>query len=103
VAQTEIAENKLFLSDNKFWYSNGSTKMKAFRGYFDFYNILTNKDTSGSRVMLSFDDETTDIKHVTVNMKYDNGEWYTLDGRKLDKKPTAKGVYVKEGRKVVIK
>lgn len=102
VAQTEIAENKLFLSDNKFWYSNGSTKMKAFRGYFDFYNILTNKDTSGSRVMLSFDDETTGIgynKRETTN----NNQWYTLDGRKLDKKPTAKGVYVKEGRKVVIK
>ena len=47
--------------------------------------------------------ETTDMKHVTFNMKQDMGEWYTLDGRKLGKKPTAKGVYVKDGRKVVIK
>lgn len=28
--------------------------------------------------------------------------WYTLDGRKLNGKPTAKGVYVKKGRKVMI-
>lgn len=29
--------------------------------------------------------------------------WYTVDGRKLDKQPTAKGLYIRNGRKVVIK
>ena len=29
--------------------------------------------------------------------------WYTLDGRKLSKKPTASGVYINNGRKTVIK
>ena len=29
--------------------------------------------------------------------------WYTLDGRKLDKQPTVKGLYIHNGRKVVIK
>ena len=29
--------------------------------------------------------------------------WYTLDGRKLDGKPTKSGVYIREGKKVVIK
>ena len=29
-------------------------------------------------------------------------DWYTLDGRKLDGKPTKKGIYVKNGRKVVL-
>ena len=29
-------------------------------------------------------------------------EWYSLDGRKLDGKPTVKGLYIHEGRKVVI-
>ena len=31
------------------------------------------------------------------------GAWYTLDGRKLDAKPTTKGVYVVNGKLVVIK
>ncbi len=31
------------------------------------------------------------------------GAWYTLDGRKLDTKPTTKGVYVVNGKKFVIK
>lgn len=29
--------------------------------------------------------------------------WYTLDGRRLDTKPTRKGIYIKDGTKVVIK
>ena len=32
-----------------------------------------------------------------------NDGWFTLDGRKLDGKPSAKGVYINNGRKTVIK
>ena len=31
------------------------------------------------------------------------GAWYTLDGRKLDKMPTRKGLYINNGKKVVVK
>ena len=47
-------------------------------------------------------EETTGVRPI------DNGQltienWYTLNGRKLDKKPTKKGVYILNGKKVVIK
>lgn len=29
--------------------------------------------------------------------------WYTLDGRRLDTAPTRKGIYIKDGKKVIIK
>ena len=32
-----------------------------------------------------------------------NNQWYTLDGRKIGKNPTEKGVYIKNGRKEVIR
>ena len=32
-----------------------------------------------------------------------SGNWYTLDGRKLQGKPTQKGVYISNGKKMVIK
>lgn len=102
-AETIVPENSLFLNGNKFYYSAGKTKMKAFRAYFTLQDVLTEVSAAGARIMMSFDDETTDVKHVTFNIKQNTGEWYTLDGRKLDKKPTAKGVYVKDGRKIVIK
>ena len=40
-------------------------------------------------------------KGQMINDKVSAG-WYTLDGRRLDNVPTAKGVYVRDGRKVVI-
>jgi hypothetical protein len=33
----------------------------------------------------------------------DNGAWYSLDGRRIEGKPSVKGVYVKNGQKIVIK
>ena len=33
----------------------------------------------------------------------DNGDWYDLNGRKLQAAPTKKGVYIKDGKKVVVK
>ena len=35
-------------------------------------------------------------------MTIDNA-WYSLDGRKYNGKPSVKGVYVNNGRKVVLK
>ena len=29
--------------------------------------------------------------------------WYTLDGRKLEGRPTRKGLYVKNGKKIVVR
>lgn len=40
---------------------------------------------------------------VNVQSSKFNGQWYTLDGRRLASQPTAKGIYVNNGRKVVIK
>ena len=50
------------------------------------------------------DDLTGIIEHELLNSyEYSKSGWYTVDGRKLDKQPTAKGLYIRNGRKVVIK
>ena len=33
----------------------------------------------------------------------DNGAWYSLDGRRIEGKPSTKGIYVNNGNKVIIK
>ena len=43
------------------------------------------------------------IDHSPLTIDHYDGAWYSLDGRRLNGKPTAKGVYVKNGKKVVIK
>ncbi len=50
------------------------------------------------------DEEATGIsEEVIVNNEQSAGDWYTLDGRKLDKKPTLKGVYIMNGKKQVVR
>ena len=50
--------------------------------------------------------ETTAIGTIdtkTGEMTFDSEAWYTLDGVRLSGKPTKKGLYINNGRKVVIK
>ena len=45
----------------------------------------------------------TGIEEMEVSGGVEGAAYYTLDGRKLDGKPTKKGVYIINGRKVVVK
>ena len=65
-------------------------------------------NSNGSRVALNFfDDEeeqTTGIKQVDTTMqRVDSNVFYTLEGVKLNSRPTQRGIYIHNGRKVVIK
>jgi hypothetical protein len=99
VANTTVEENCLFLSDNKFWYSNGSTKMKGFRAYFDFYDVLSEVENASARIDFNFDD-TTGIKEIHGANGNAEGT-YDLQGRKVEE--PVKGLYIVNGRKVVKK
>ena len=46
----------------------------------------------------------TDLHQVTSDKsQVTSDEWYTIDGRKLNGKPAAKGVYIQNGKKTVVK
>ena len=92
----EAKHTPLFLSGNKFWYATESTKhMKAFRAYFDFVDMLSEVDAA--RVAIAFD-EATVINDVRT---CSDDRYYNLSGQQV-KAPT-KGVYVKNGKKVIVK
>jgi hypothetical protein len=71
--------------------------IKPFRAYLDA--------PSSARVLsIGFDDELTGIGSLSPNASSEvKGSYYTLDGRKLTGKPVQRGVYVVNGKKVVIK
>ena len=55
---------------------------------------------SASRALtMAFEDGTTGI---TPASSLNGGEWYDLNGRKLSKKPTRKGLYIFNGRKTLV-
>ncbi|MBQ2298885.1 MAG: hypothetical protein II278_05865 [Bacteroidaceae bacterium] len=56
--------------------------------------------------LVSRNGETTAIGEIdtkTGEMTFDSEAWYTLDGIRLSGKPSTKGIYINNGRKIVIK
>ena len=72
--------------------------MKGFRAYFQ----LKGDAAQAQAFTLNFGDDVTGIR-PTPNPSLNGGEWYDLSGRKLDKRPATKGVYIVNGKKTVIK
>lgn len=61
---------------------------------------------SAPRLAIAINGETTGISDATrLNNKEQiiNNNYYTLDGRKLDKAPVAKGMFIQNGRKFVVR
>ena len=68
--------------------------------------VLHLSGAAGARVLNIVDGDATGIE--SVELRTENGEfataaWYTLDGRKLNAKPTTKGMYILNGKKVIVK
>ena len=100
VANTLVPEQTLFLYNNQFWYSTGNTKMKAFRAYFDFYDVLSDVETAAASVSF-FLEETTGLKPIVVSEDREE-QVYDLQGHKLpNARSLKKGIYIINGKKEV--
>ena len=62
--------------------------------------LSVNTGVPSARITLVFD-ETTKIANTNIT-NITNGEWYTIDGRKVAA-PSKKGIYIMNGKKVVVK
>lgn len=89
-------------------YPEGSVFEQSYRDIRPFQAYTTH--TAGTRGFISLEslggnDNTTGIEEIRMNseLRDSKGPWYSLDGRRLDAEPTKKGIYVKDGRKFVIK
>lgn len=98
-AETTLENNWLYIRGNKFKYSNGTSKVRPYRAYFRFRDFT---DAMHSRSIIIVEDGATGIRLVDGD-RADGGDWYDLSGRRLSGKPASKGVYIQNGKKVVIK
>ena len=95
----------LFLNKNKFYYSNGSTKMKGYRAYFKFANVLGDKTQNiDSKIRFEIGGEATSIDGMASAEKIKGV--YTVSGVKVAEdslEGLPKGVYIVNGKKVLVK
>ena len=86
------------LYKDKFKRATGGT-IPANRGYL----VVAPSSGNAPELSITIGDDTTGIGMVGCDsVATDNDEWYTLDGQKLQQAPTQKGLYIKNGKKVVI-
>ena len=85
------------LYNGKFYRYEGTQAIAAHRCILTVSPVYT-------APVLTIGTETTSLSPVPSQSREGSSQrWYTLDGRKLNGKPTQKGIYVNGGRKVVIK
>lgn len=79
---------------------NNTNAMKATRAYI----IVPDAPGSAQSRQYSFDfnGTTTGIDNVNISGLEDGGAWYTISGIRVNR-PAAKGVYIHNGRKVIVK
>ena len=103
VTWTEEDKSILFLgAANTLYYPQNGASLGACRAYFQ----LTNPTTNVREFNLNFNEEETTSLSEELRIKSEeraDAAWYTINGVKLDSKPSSKGIYIHGGRKVVIK
>lgn len=99
---TLMSDNKaIYVIKGGQFYRATSGTLKANHCYLAMPN--TDSNPAPARMMFgSGDGDATGID-VPVVEEENGNDWYSLDGRKLQKRPTQKGVYISNGKKVVIK
>lgn len=89
----------------------GDASIGPCRAYFQLNGIeMEDSDSGGSgggdvkAFVLNISDGETGITATNLTNQMNMADaWYTIDGRKLDKKPAQRGLYISNGRKLVIK
>lgn len=102
---TAYDKTVLFVSGgNKLTYPNTTSNINGFRAYFQ---LKGDAAASANAFAMSFDDESTGITEIddsqAHDVRFNSNGIYTLDGRRTEGQPTAKGIYIQNGRKVIIK
>ncbi|MBR4389811.1 MAG: fibronectin type III domain-containing protein [Prevotella sp.] len=99
--QIYLPANECYLylgGDNKMYYPDSDgININAFRTF-----IEIPEDAGVNNTMFEIDGTATSIEEVN-GLEIVSNKWFTIDGRQLPKQPTQKGIYINNGRKVVVK
>ena len=103
-----VADDKsiLFLGEaNTLYYSSIDRDIRSCRAYFSVPYIKQNAGAKARAFVLNFDgEEATGILEVSADFDEKKDDtWYSLDGVRLNGKPTQRGLYINNGKKTLIK
>ena len=97
---TENRNSILYVgSNNKIGYRKTVPyDLGAFRAYFEL-----KVGAEARSVVMNFEEDGEATANLSPTLSQGEGAWYTITGVRLNGAPTAKGVYINDGKKVMIK
>jgi hypothetical protein len=102
-SDTKITEGYNYAYGSSYGLYNGEFVLIDTDNGIAANRCLLNVGNGQNAPVLSISEEITSLTPIPSPKGEGREYFYTLDGRKLDGKPTQKGIYVNGGRKVVIK
>ncbi len=105
-AQTEIYA--LNVGEERNGYPEGSVFERDYRTVrpFEAYTLhRDNQNPAPQFIMIGGDmgNGTTGIEELVDKRMNTNDSWYTIDGRRLQGAPAGKGLYIRNGKKVIVR
>ena len=96
--EPKIISGDCYTYDNylRMFFQATSKRVSPFEAY------LTNLNGQNEMLTTQWEGEPTAVRTVTAESG-DEGKWYTLDGRLLQHQPVERGIYLKNGKKYIVK
>ena len=92
-------------ANNTLYYPAADIDINPYHAYFKLNGLTAGGNGAKSirAINIDFNDDPQGIQTIVAPTNELIDYWYTLDGRRLDQKPTARGIYLHHGRRVMIK
>ena len=101
IAASDAATDRYALNGQQFVWVKNPVSIAANKAWLEVPTAGSNPSAARALTIV-FDGDTTGISGLSGKTGL-SGDWYDLNGRKLNNIPTKKGVYIFNGKKVVIK
>jgi len=102
-----IPKNGVFINDNKFYYSTGTSNVKTTRGYLVLDDYFFSEDGAGANIIFTIDDEPTAIEGLSTTNYRPNDAVYSISGvymgKASDMKKLPRGMYIVNNKKITVK
>ena len=100
IAASDATTNNYAFNGNQFVWVKTAIAVGQYKAWLEV--PVSTSNVKARAISLVFEDGTTKITNTNIT-NLTNGDWYDLNGRKLNGIPTKKGVYIMNGKKVVVK
>ncbi len=101
---TSFTAGQIYILYNGEFVLNAAGTLEAGKIYLPKSAIVSGSRPAPARLTINWGEATSiEDSHLSPLTSHPSGSWYTLDGRRLNGKPVKKGLYLRNGQKIVVR